>query len=57
VDELNALPAGVKGLVWLDQGNGVTQSFIDAVTPFIGNPKAFAFFLKASLIPPGSGIR
>jgi hypothetical protein len=27
VDELNALPAGVKGLVWLDQGNGVTQSF------------------------------
>ncbi|WP_216072665.1 hypothetical protein, partial [Acinetobacter baumannii] len=34
VDQLNALPAGTKGLVWLDQGNGVTQSFIDAVTPY-----------------------
>ena len=53
VDELNALPAGVKGLVWLDQGDGVTQSFIDAVTPFIGNPKAFGFFLKDEPDPTG----
>lgn len=53
VDELNALPAGVKGLVWLDQGDGVTQSFIDAVTPFIGNPKAYAFFLKDEPDPTG----
>jgi hypothetical protein len=53
VDELNALPAGVKGLVWLDQGDGVTQSFIDAVTPFIGNPKAYAFYLKDEPDPTG----
>jgi len=39
VDQLNALPDGVQGLVWFDQSNGVTQDFIDEVTPFIGNPK------------------
>ena len=32
VDELNQLPNGVQGLVWLDQYSGVTQSFIDQVT-------------------------
>lgn len=46
VAQLNALPDGVKGLVWLDEGNGVTQEFIDKVTPFIGNPKLYGFFLK-----------
>jgi hypothetical protein len=53
VDELNALPPGVKGLVWLDQGDGVTQSFIDAVTPYIGNPKVYGFFLKDEPDPTG----
>ncbi|WP_299812065.1 calcium-binding protein [Tardiphaga sp.] len=53
VDQLNALPAGVKGLVWLDQGDGVTQSFIDAVKPYIGNPNAFGFFLKDEPDPTG----
>jgi hypothetical protein len=46
VAQLNALPDGVKGLVWLDQGDGVTQDFIDQVTPFINNPKLYGFFLK-----------
>jgi hypothetical protein len=46
VAQLNALPDGVMGLVWLDQGDGVTQEFIDQVTPFIGNPKLYGFFLK-----------
>jgi hypothetical protein len=53
VSELNALPAGVKGLVWLDQGDGVTQSFIDSVKPFIGNPNVFGFFLKDEPDPTG----
>jgi hypothetical protein len=53
VDELNALPAGVRGLVWLDQGDGVTQSFIDAVTPYIGNPRVYGFFLKDEPDPTG----
>ncbi len=53
VDELNSLPTGVKGLVWLDQGDGVTQSFIDAVTPYIGNPNVYGFFLKDEPDPTG----
>lgn len=53
VDQLNALPAGTKGLVWLDQGNGVTQSFIDAVTPYIGNSKLEGFYLKDEPDPTG----
>lgn len=53
VDQVNALPAGVKGLVWLDQGDGVTQSFIDAVKPYIGNPNVYGFFLKDEPDPTG----
>ncbi|RWL20038.1 MAG: calcium-binding protein [Mesorhizobium sp.] len=45
VEQLNALPDGMKGLVWLNEGDGVTSSFINKVTPFIGNPKLFGFFL------------
>ena len=53
VDELNALPANVKGMVYLDQGDGVTQSFIDAVKPYIGNPKVYGFYLKDEPDPTG----
>ncbi|WFU78309.1 calcium-binding protein [Bradyrhizobium sp. CIAT3101] len=53
VDELNALPAGVKGMVYLDQGDGVTQSFIDALKPYIGNSKVYAFYLKDEPDPTG----
>lgn len=53
VDELNGLPSGTKGLVWLDQGDGVTQSFIDAVKPYIGNPNVYGFFLKDEPDPTG----
>jgi hypothetical protein len=53
VDEVNALPSGTKGLVWLDQGDGVTQSFIDAVKPYIGNPNVYGFFLKDEPDPTG----
>lgn len=45
VDQVNALPDGVQGLVWLDQYHGVTQDFIDQVTPFLNNPKVFGFYL------------
>ncbi|RWQ28200.1 MAG: calcium-binding protein, partial [Mesorhizobium sp.] len=30
---VNALPDGSKALIWLGESNGVTQSFIDKVTP------------------------
>ncbi|MCP9232589.1 calcium-binding protein [Mesorhizobium sp. LMG 17147] len=53
VDQLNALPDGMKGLVYLNETDGVTQSFIDKVTPFIGNPKLFGFFLVDEPDPTG----
>ena len=53
VDQLNALPNGVQGLVWLDQYNGVTQDFIDQVTPFIGNPNLYGFYLVDEPDPTG----
>ncbi len=53
VDELNSLPANVKGMVYLDQGDGVTQSFIDALKPYVGNSKVYAFYLKDEPDPTG----
>lgn len=53
VDELNALPPGTKGLVWLNEANGATSSFIQKVTPFIGNPNLFGFFLVDEPDPTG----
>jgi hypothetical protein len=52
-DQLNQLPSGVQGLVWLDQYHGVTQDFIDQVTPFIGNPKVYGFYLVDEPDPTG----
>jgi hypothetical protein len=45
VRQLNALPAGVMGLVWIGQCNGVDGTFLDSVRPFIGNSKLFGFYL------------
>lgn len=53
VSELNALPTGVQGMIYLDQGSGVTQSFMDAVKPYIGNPKVYGFYLKDEPDPTG----
>ncbi|MER8408339.1 calcium-binding protein [Mesorhizobium sp. M1307] len=53
VDQVNELPEGMKGLVYLDEANGVTQSFIDKVTPFLGNPNVFGFFLVDEPDPTG----
>ncbi|WP_296715188.1 Ig-like domain-containing protein [Rhodoblastus sp.] len=51
-DELKALPAGVKGLVWLGMTDGVTPAFIAAVTACIGNPNLYGFYLADE--PDGS---
>lgn len=45
VDSVNALPAGVQGLVWLGYTGGNTAAFQAMVQPFIGNPKVFGFYL------------
>jgi hypothetical protein len=36
--QLNSLPAGVKGLVYLNMVDGATASFQSAVSQYIGNP-------------------
>jgi hypothetical protein len=43
--DLNSLPAGVKGLVWVGQCSGVDARFIQTVTPYIGHPKLFGYYL------------
>ncbi|TMB11015.1 MAG: hypothetical protein E6J71_25980 [Deltaproteobacteria bacterium] len=53
VSELDSLPGGVKGLVWLGLCNGADSSFINAVQPFIGNPKLFGFYLMDEPDPTG----
>ncbi|RWM14204.1 MAG: calcium-binding protein [Mesorhizobium sp.] len=53
IDQVNELPDGMKAMVWLNEGEGVTQSFIDKVTPFLGNPKVFGFFLVDEPDPTG----
>jgi hypothetical protein len=43
--QLDALPAGVSGLAWIGQCDGVTDRFKQMVRPYIGNPKLFGFYL------------
>ncbi|HEV3369122.1 MAG TPA: hypothetical protein VG074_06140 [Acidimicrobiales bacterium] len=45
VSQANALPAGVKGLVYLGLCTGVTSAFTTAVHPYVGNQKVFGFYL------------
>ncbi|TGP44364.1 calcium-binding protein [bacterium M00.F.Ca.ET.230.01.1.1] len=50
---VNALPDGTKALIYLNESNGVTQSFIDKVTPLLGNSKVFGFYLTDEPDPTG----
>ncbi|MDH7797069.1 hypothetical protein QBC99_003132 [Beijerinckia sp. GAS462] len=45
LDALNALPAGVEGLVYLGMTDGVTPAFEAAVNQYIGNPKLYGFYI------------
>ncbi|MBS3650044.1 calcium-binding protein [Pseudaminobacter sp. 19-2017] len=53
VEELNALPDGMMGLVWLDEVDGATSSFRDKVDAFKGNDQLFGFFLADEPDPTG----
>jgi serralysin len=53
VEQLDALPEGTMGLVWLNEGDGVTASFLSKVQGFAGNPKLFGFFLVDEPDPTG----
>ncbi len=45
VVELDRLPAGVLGLVWLGYCGGPDRAFQAMVSPMIGNSKTFGFYL------------
>jgi hypothetical protein len=51
--QMDSLPDGVKGLVWVGQCNGVDAKFLDTVRPFIGNEKLFGFYLMDDPDPTG----
>ncbi|MGX9125026.1 calcium-binding protein, partial [Mesorhizobium sp. BHscii] len=53
VSAVNELPDGMKGLVYLGEADGVTSSFIEKVTPFLGNPNVFGFYLTDEPDPTG----
>ncbi|MBZ9758795.1 calcium-binding protein [Mesorhizobium sp. ESP6-5] len=53
LSQVNELPSGMKGLVYLSAHDGVTSSFIEKVTPFLNNPKVFGFFLMDEPDPTG----
>ena len=45
VDQINGLEAGVKGLVWIGQCNGVDIKFLRTVQPYARSRKLFGFYL------------
>ena len=51
--ELDLLPDGTKGLVWLGQCEGLTEKFKTAVDAVIDHPKAFGFYLMDDPDPRG----
>ncbi|MGX9126351.1 calcium-binding protein, partial [Mesorhizobium sp. BHscii] len=51
--QLDELPEGTKALVYLGEADGVTSSFIEKVTPFLGNPNVFGFYLTDEPDPTG----
>jgi hypothetical protein len=53
VSELEALPAGVKGLVWIGRCGGVDPPFVQAAQPYVGNPHLFGFYLMDDPDPTG----
>jgi hypothetical protein len=43
--QLDSLPSGVRGLVWLGECGGATAAFQSAVDAFAGDPKLFGFYV------------
>jgi hypothetical protein len=57
VSQLNALPDGVRGLVWVGRCEGVDAGFLDIVRPFVGHHKLFGFYLADGPDPTGKYSR
>jgi len=45
IPDLDRLPDGVVGLVWVGRCSGADQAFVEAVRPFVNHPKVFGFYL------------
>lgn len=54
IEQLEALPPGVKGLIWVSQCGGVDAAFLKAVQPFVGKSNVFGFFLMDDPDPRGA---
>jgi hypothetical protein len=53
VGQLDSLPQGVRGLVWVGLCQGVDPTFTSTVGPFVGNAKVFGFYLMDDPDPTG----
>lgn len=53
VGELDSLPQGIKGLVWVGLCQGVDPTFTSTVGPFVGKAKVFGFYLMDDPDPTG----
>ncbi|SEL49793.1 hypothetical protein [Streptacidiphilus jiangxiensis] len=51
--ELDALPSGVKALIWVGRCDGVTPAFENAVQPYLDSPKVFGYYLMDEPDPNG----
>ncbi len=45
LDQMNELPSGIEGLVYLGMTDGVTPAFEAAVAQYVGNPKLYGFYV------------
>ncbi|MGH3291847.1 MAG: hypothetical protein ACRDP7_08585 [Trebonia sp.] len=50
-NQLDSLPNGVRGLVWLGECGGTTAAFRSAVDAFAGDPKLFGFYVMDEPTP------
>lgn len=53
LSQVNALPAGVKALVWYEAANGADSAFQSFINQFIGNSKVWGFYLADEPDPTG----
>ena len=51
--ELDLLPDGVQALVWIGRCEGATDEFKANISPFVGSPKIFGFYLMDDPDPTG----
>jgi hypothetical protein len=52
-EQLDSLPAGVKGLAWVGMCDGVTPAFTDVVDQYLGDAKLYGFYLMDRPDPTG----